>query len=192
MEKSARRMASTTSDTGDTSSKQQQAQRKENYNKRKRPVCVCVRAHLCVRAHRVCVWGGGRRCVRTRTCVCVCVCARARAFVCAHMSARVSMRAHACVRIMRACAYVCDSFPSLCGIIGLYNHWHWNLVFSGHEKSLISTSACSSSPLGGSLKARLVQKSRSSCVSLLISKQDWKKGLGTKKKWDNNKSHLSE
>ena len=31
-EKSARRMASTTSDTGDTSSKQQQAQRKENYN----------------------------------------------------------------------------------------------------------------------------------------------------------------
>ena len=37
-EKSARRMASTTSDTGDTSSKQRQAQRKENYNKRKRPV----------------------------------------------------------------------------------------------------------------------------------------------------------
>ena len=30
-------MASTTSDTGDTSSKQQQAERQENYNK-----CVCV------------------------------------------------------------------------------------------------------------------------------------------------------
>ena len=38
MKKSARRMASTTSDTGDTSSKQQQAQRKENYNKNKRSV----------------------------------------------------------------------------------------------------------------------------------------------------------
>ena len=37
MKKSARRMASTTSDTSDTSSKQQQAERKENYNK-----CVCV------------------------------------------------------------------------------------------------------------------------------------------------------
>ena len=45
-------MASTTSDTDDTSSKQQQAQCKENYNKSKRPVssvdhchpylCVCV------------------------------------------------------------------------------------------------------------------------------------------------------
>ena len=34
-------MASMTSDTGDTSSKQQQAQCKENYNKSKRPV-VCV------------------------------------------------------------------------------------------------------------------------------------------------------
>ena len=31
-------MASTTSDAGDTLSKQQQAQRKENYNKSKRPV----------------------------------------------------------------------------------------------------------------------------------------------------------
>ena len=53
MKKSARRMASTTSDTGDTSSKQQQAQRKENYNKRKRPVssvdvCVFVCVHVCV------------------------------------------------------------------------------------------------------------------------------------------------
>ena len=41
MKKSARRMASTsdmTSDTGDTSSKRQQAQRKQKYNKRKRPV----------------------------------------------------------------------------------------------------------------------------------------------------------
>ena len=37
MKKSARRMASMTSDTGDTSSKQQQAERKENYNK-----CVFV------------------------------------------------------------------------------------------------------------------------------------------------------
>ena len=44
-EKSARRMASTTSDTGDTSSKQQQAQRKENYNKRKRPVSSVDHCH---------------------------------------------------------------------------------------------------------------------------------------------------
>ena len=43
--KSARRMASTTSDTGDTSSKQQQAQRKENYNKRKRPVSSVDHCH---------------------------------------------------------------------------------------------------------------------------------------------------
>ena len=42
-------MASTTSDTGDTSSKQQQAQRKEKYNKSKRPF----------RQSCVCVWGGG-------------------------------------------------------------------------------------------------------------------------------------
>ena len=49
MKKSARRMASTTSDTGDTSSKQQQAQCKENYNKRK-SVCVCVSlcSHACM------------------------------------------------------------------------------------------------------------------------------------------------
>ena len=40
MKKSARRMASTTSDTGDTSSKQQQAQREEDYNKSKRPVSL--------------------------------------------------------------------------------------------------------------------------------------------------------
>ena len=38
--KSARRMASTTSDTGDTSSEQQQAKRKENYNKSKRPISL--------------------------------------------------------------------------------------------------------------------------------------------------------
>ena len=38
-------MASTTSDTGDTSSKQQQAQRKENYNKRKRPVSLVDHCH---------------------------------------------------------------------------------------------------------------------------------------------------
>ena len=38
MKKSARRIASTTSDTGDTSSEQQQAQREEIYNKSKRPV----------------------------------------------------------------------------------------------------------------------------------------------------------
>ena len=43
--KSARRMASTTSDTGDTSSKQQQAQRKENYNKIKRPVSSVDHCH---------------------------------------------------------------------------------------------------------------------------------------------------
>ena len=42
--KSARRMASTTSDTGDTSSKQR-AQRKENYNKRKRPVSSVDHCH---------------------------------------------------------------------------------------------------------------------------------------------------
>ena len=45
MKKSARRMASTTSDTGDTSSKQQQAQRKENYNKSKRPVSSVDHCH---------------------------------------------------------------------------------------------------------------------------------------------------
>ena len=45
MKKSARRMASTTSDTGDTSSKQQQAQCKENYNKRKRPVSSVDHCH---------------------------------------------------------------------------------------------------------------------------------------------------
>ena len=44
-EKSARRMASTTSDSGDTSSEQQQAQRKENYNKR---MCVCLRAFVSI------------------------------------------------------------------------------------------------------------------------------------------------
>ena len=43
--KSARRMASTTCDTGDTSSKQQQAQRKENYNKSKRPVSSVDQCH---------------------------------------------------------------------------------------------------------------------------------------------------
>ena len=45
MKKSARRMASTTSDTGDTSSKQQQAQHKENYNKSKRPVSLVDHCH---------------------------------------------------------------------------------------------------------------------------------------------------
>ena len=45
MKKSARRMASTTSDTGDTSSKQQLAQRKENYNKSKRPVSSVDHCH---------------------------------------------------------------------------------------------------------------------------------------------------
>ena len=38
-------MASTTSDTGDTSSKQQQAQCKENYNKSKRPVSSVDHCH---------------------------------------------------------------------------------------------------------------------------------------------------
>ena len=47
--KSARRMASTTSDTGDTSSKQQQAQRKENYFFFYLCVCVCV--CTCMHAH---------------------------------------------------------------------------------------------------------------------------------------------
>ena len=45
MKKSARQMASTTSDTGDTSCKQQQAQRKENYNKSKRPVSSVDHCH---------------------------------------------------------------------------------------------------------------------------------------------------
>ena len=45
MKKGARRMANTTSDTGDTSSKQQQAQCKENYNKRKRPVSSVDHCH---------------------------------------------------------------------------------------------------------------------------------------------------
>ena len=44
-EKSARRMASMTSNTNDTSSKLQQAQRKENYNKRKRPVSSVDHCH---------------------------------------------------------------------------------------------------------------------------------------------------
>ena len=38
-------MASMTSDTGDASSKQQQAQRKENYNKSKRPVSSVDHCH---------------------------------------------------------------------------------------------------------------------------------------------------
>ena len=38
-------MASTTSDTGDTSSKRQQAQCKENYNKSKRPVSSVDHCH---------------------------------------------------------------------------------------------------------------------------------------------------
>ena len=42
---SARRMASTTSDTGDTSSKQQRAQHKEKYNKSKRPVSSVDHCH---------------------------------------------------------------------------------------------------------------------------------------------------
>ena len=45
MKKSARQMASMTSDTGDTSSKQQQAQCKENYNKSKRPVSSVDHCH---------------------------------------------------------------------------------------------------------------------------------------------------
>ena len=45
MKKSAGRMASTTSNTGDTSRKQQQAQRKENYNKSKRPVSSVDHCH---------------------------------------------------------------------------------------------------------------------------------------------------
>ena len=53
-------MASMTSDTGDTSSKQQQAQHKENYDKNM-CVYVCVHAcvHACVRAG-VCVGVGAR------------------------------------------------------------------------------------------------------------------------------------
>ena len=46
MKKSARRMASTTSDTGDTSSKQQQALRRENYNKSKSPFHQSITAIL--------------------------------------------------------------------------------------------------------------------------------------------------
>ena len=46
MKKSAIRMASTTSDTGDISSKQQQAQRKENYNKVRGPFHQSITAIL--------------------------------------------------------------------------------------------------------------------------------------------------
>ena len=101
-------MASTTSDTGDASSKQQQAQRKENYNKSKRPVHQSITAiltkekreekqftkptHVAVYLFRdlslVCV------------CVCVCVCARvctphARPCVCVLLRAPVCV--HSCL-----------------------------------------------------------------------------------------------
>ena len=50
--KSARRMESTTSDTGDTSSKQQQAQRMQKYTKRKRPVSSVDHCHPYIRKNR--------------------------------------------------------------------------------------------------------------------------------------------
>ena len=46
MEKSARRLASTTSDTGDTSSKQQQAQRKYNTTRVRGPFHQSISAIL--------------------------------------------------------------------------------------------------------------------------------------------------
>ena len=52
MKKSVRRMASTTSDTGDTSSNQQQAHRKENYNKSKRPGSSVDHCHPYIRKKR--------------------------------------------------------------------------------------------------------------------------------------------
>ena len=74
-------MASTTSDTGDTSSKQQQAQRKENYNKRKRPFHQSITAILTeekreekrfTKPTHVAVY------LFRDLCVCVCVCERER------------------------------------------------------------------------------------------------------------------
>ena len=61
-------MASTTSDTGDTSSKQQQAQRKENHNKSKKSVSLVDHCHPHRRKKR-------REAV---VCVSVCVCVHAR------------------------------------------------------------------------------------------------------------------
>ena len=82
MKKSAKGMASTTSDTGDTSSKQQQAQCKENYSKSKRPVLSIDHCHPYRRKKR-------REAV---VCVCVCVCVRVRACV------------RACVRVLTGSA----------------------------------------------------------------------------------------
>ena len=60
MKKGARRIASTTRDTGDTSSKQQQAQRKQKYN----TLTTSIVNHIppSYRRHHDCL------------CVCVCVC----------------------------------------------------------------------------------------------------------------------
>ena len=63
MKESAIRMASTTNDTGDISSKKQHAQRKENYNKSKRPVSSVNHCH----SYR-----------RKKRSFCVCVCVRER------------------------------------------------------------------------------------------------------------------
>ena len=73
-------MASMTSDTGDTSSKQQQAQRNEIYSKSKRPISS---VDLCVSVRDV------------RTCVSLCVCVHAGIclFVCLFMCVCVCMRA---------------------------------------------------------------------------------------------------
>ena len=88
-------MASATSDTGNTSSKQQQAQRKENYNKSKRPVSSVDHFHpyrrkkekrssllnlhmlqsTCFGTKIVCVCMCVCVCMR-HVCVCVCVCVR--------------------------------------------------------------------------------------------------------------------
>ena len=81
-EKSARQMASTTSDTGDTSSKQQPAQRKEHVCA---CACVCVCVCVCVCAC-VCVCVCLCLCVRACVCACVCVCACACVCVCVRVS----------------------------------------------------------------------------------------------------------
>ena len=76
-------MPSTTSDTGDISSKQQQAQRKEN--------CVCGGACVCA-CMCACV------CVRACMCVHVCVCVRACVYVCKEGCVYMHTHIHACSR----------------------------------------------------------------------------------------------
>ena len=84
MKKSAGRTASTTSDTGDTSSKQQQAQRKENYK------CVCARTHT----RAIDIMHVSTCCTHVCVCVCVCVCVSACEWsVCMCVCARVPMAA---------------------------------------------------------------------------------------------------